>query len=277
MRTLARTYAIEQREVQEMPCRVIRRQEARRALYVDFEGRVDRPPALLGVATGDTDTRAARQVLVDERFRPALGDLDLGTIEEAVREVVVRAEREDRLLVAWSHHEERVVRTYVPAPLADRFAVRFRSAIETAEGWRRGLTDAPPLRRGNRLADYLRLIGYEVPPVRGPGWTGDTLRILGDAFDRGLSWEELTGRRRARWTNLLGHNADDVMGLREVCLVATGLSVPRSRRIRVLPAPARAWTSLLSPVQRDEDLLVPVPKGSGGAGNAASVASGERP
>jgi hypothetical protein len=259
-----------------MPCRAIGRLETQRALYLDFEGRMDRPPVLLGAAAGDAGTEVPRQLVLDERFRPARGELELTALEEAVREVVVRAEREDRLLVAWSHHEERVVRRYVPAPLAERFAARFRSAIETAEEWRRSLPDAPPLLRGNRLADYLRLIGYEVPPVRGPGWTGHTLRILGDAFERGLSWEELTGRRKARWTNLLGHNADDVMGLRELCLVATGLSVPRSRRIRVLPAPVRARASLLSPVQRDE-VLVAVPKGSGGAGSAASVASGERP
>jgi hypothetical protein len=233
-----------------MPCRALMTDEARRAMYVDFEGRKEQPPVLLGMVAGDERAERLRQVVLEPRFTPAAErwGLDLMPVAKIVEEVVRRAEQEDRLLVGWSHHEERIVRALCPEELADRFAARYMSAIETARRWRRRTyPQAGRLPDGNRLAAYLKLIGYRVPPAHGAGRTGDTLRILGEAFDQGRAWEDLPGRRKARWTNLLRHNEADILGLRELCLVATGAIVPegaeaapRTHGVEREPTPFRA-------------------------------------
>ncbi len=210
-----------------MPCRALKADEAREAMYLDFEGRIERPPVLLGVVAGEE--RRLRQVVLEPTFAPAAGrwNLELMPMTRIVEEIVHRAEHEDRLLVGWSHHEERVVRALCPGELTERFSARYVSAIETARRWRRRTyPQAGRLPDGNRLAAYLKLIGYPVAPAHGAGRTGDTLRILGEAFDQGRAWEDLPGRRKARWANLLRHNGADILGLRELCLVATGAVVP---------------------------------------------------
>jgi hypothetical protein len=212
-----------------MPCRTLTREQATTAVYMDFEGRVDRPPVVLGMV--DALGERPRQVVLDPLFAPAAerDGLEVAPIVEVVEGIVAMAEKEDRILIGWSHHEEEVVRALCTEELAHRFSARYRSAIETARRWRRRTyPGAGPLPDGNRLAAYLRLAGYRVPPAHGPSRTGKTLGILTEAFERGQVWEDLTGRRRARWTSLLGHNADDILGLRELCLVATNDAMPGS-------------------------------------------------
>jgi hypothetical protein len=175
---------------------------------------------LLGIATFDHDS--FRQVVLDERFSPAADAKGLPTVHliDAIGDVVEVAERGGGLIIGWSHHEEEVVRTLCPAPLADRFSARYVSAIRTAAKWRRamGVARFPD---GERLSWYLRLAGVKVAPAHGPGRTGNTLAILGDAFGSGRAYDAITARRRARWAALLGHNRIDVMGMISVVDLAT--------------------------------------------------------
>ena len=84
--------------------------EARRALYIDFEGEKDKPPVLLGVLRhrGRGAEPYVLQVVVDSDFEPA-GPSVRG-FREAVEIVVLRAEHGDRRIVSWSQHDLEVVR-----------------------------------------------------------------------------------------------------------------------------------------------------------------------
>ena len=205
-----------------MARRILSRAEVERATFIDFEGRIDAPPVLLGVATFRDPDAEVLKLVIEDRYRPAAGAKDLRTVDlaEAVGTVVVLAEQRDGPIVGWSRHEEEVVRRRCPAPLAERFSARYVNAIPTAARWRRalGIARHPD---GERLARYLRLAGLRVAPVHGPGRTGSTLAVLGSALDRGRGYEALTPRRKARWTALLEHNRIDVLGMREVCDRAT--------------------------------------------------------
>ena len=194
--------------------------EATRALYIDFEGRKDHPPALLG-ATHFASARRVHQYVTDPHFASIARDeeLEVMSLSDAVERIIQRAERRDRLIVAWTEHELEVVRRYVPGHL-DRFERRFRNALAIAKYWRNTChaTEKPS---NGALVGYLDLVGYRVPPEAGVGRAAETLRILGGAFDRGRTAAQMTANQRQRWADLRSHNAHDCAGMRQVCLTAT--------------------------------------------------------
>jgi hypothetical protein len=84
--------------------------EARRALYIDFEGQKDEPPVLLGVHRHGRGSRPfAHQVVMDQAFA-SLAE-PVMSLREAVEKVVLRADHGDRRIVSWSEHDLNVVRT----------------------------------------------------------------------------------------------------------------------------------------------------------------------
>jgi hypothetical protein len=196
--------------------------EARRALYIDFEGRKGAPPVLLGctrrsrLRTSDT----VWQVVTEERLRP-LGEADrieTLTLHEAVERILVRAEKRDRLIVAWSEHELDVVRVFCPDLLA-RFEARFRNSRDLAERWRNKCHAGVKPASGS-LADYLWLTGYEVPERARPGRVGETVRLLLRSLGRGGRVSDITDKQLARWDDLREHNRHDCTGMRSVTIQA---------------------------------------------------------
>ena len=88
--------------------------EARRALYIDFEGRKDTAPVLLGCAhrAGKGAKPFVWQAVTDPLFEPltrADDHIESLMLPDAVERILQRAEAKDRLIVAWSEHELDVV------------------------------------------------------------------------------------------------------------------------------------------------------------------------
>ena len=160
--------------------------EARRALYIDFEGRKDGPPVLLGCTTKSRvrSHLSVWQAVTEPRLTPlAVADgIESMALAEAVERILRRAERKDRLIVAWSERELDVVREYCPE-LLERFEARFRNARALAERWRNKCHDGrkPP---SGALADYLWLTGYVVPERARPGRVGETIRLVRASLER---------------------------------------------------------------------------------------------
>jgi hypothetical protein len=144
--------------------------------------------------------------------------MELLPLPDAVGRILQRAERKDRLIVAWSEHELGVVKGYCPKHL-DRFHARFVNARTFAVHWRNkchgGRKPAT-----NTLADYLALIEYEVPEAAEPGRAGETIRAVRRAFEKGLGIAGLTENQLRRWRDLREHNLHDCAGMRTVCLKA---------------------------------------------------------
>jgi hypothetical protein len=223
----------------------ISQSEAARAIYIDFEGRTNELPVLLGVlyAEGRRHPDPHRLVLRHDVIDPAFGSLtdvvpvkceeylyrydsDVRHRWVAVREVVRRAEHQDRLIVAWSQHELSLVREACAAQgLSDAFEQRFRDGKATARRWLREThPDLVPERgeRGgaHRLAHYLPIVGWEVPAEFGPGRVGGNLKLLREALGKGRSWNSFTDRQRRAWWQVLGHNLHDCLGLRAVVMAS---------------------------------------------------------
>ncbi len=193
--------------------------EARRALYIDFEGEKDQLPVLLGVLRhgGKGRTPFVLQEVVD----PAFADLGcrVVTLHMAVENVVRRAEHGDRRIVSWSQHDLDVVRALraEDPDLVARFERHYANALSVAKHWRNKLHAGVKPADG-RLADYLAMVDYGVPPQAVPGHVGETIRILRPRLENGQS---LTVRQQERWDELLEHNRHDCAGMRLVCLRAT--------------------------------------------------------
>ncbi|HEY8192875.1 MAG TPA: hypothetical protein VIF36_03020 [Gaiellaceae bacterium] len=206
--------------------------EARRALYVDFEGRKVGPPVLLGCTTKSRvrSRLSVWQAVTDPILTPLAiaDDIEALSLADAVERILVRAERKDRLIVAWSERELDVVREHCPQHL-DRFEARFRNAREFAVRWRNKCHDGrrPPT---NALADYLALIGYTVPEGAGPGRVGETVEIVQRVLLRGRRVSDLTDKQLRRWDDLREHNRHDCAGMRRITILAADEIAEEDRR-----------------------------------------------
>jgi hypothetical protein len=208
-----------------MPCiRTIER--ADRAIYLDFEGRIDEAPVLAGILRVGPEGTDFRQVVLDPRFAPAAEakGLAITTIEELVEELVVEAESLDGPIVGWSHHEIEVVQSYSPM-LAERFHRHYTDAKAAAKSAPRksGVTlpDLWGTESGHALGRYQRHIGYAVPYVHRSGSTGKRLLMVVRALERRGQWASLTSIQKGYWSNLLEHNRHDCYGTYEVARWAT--------------------------------------------------------
>lgn len=150
----------------------------------------------------------------------------ISTTLAVARELVDRCERENRLLVAWSAREIIEFDEAVDEALVRRLGDVYRDAKYTAAQWKRMHHPRHVFRRTrwsgrDRLANYLRLIDYQVPSHLGDQKTGKRLRDVRDQLRRKQNvYAKLTPVAKAKWTNLLAHNWHDCNGMRELSVRA---------------------------------------------------------
>jgi hypothetical protein len=179
--------------------------EASRALYIDFEGRrIDR----------------VHQYLTDQRLTPlgVTDDLEVLSFADSTDRILQRAEKHDRLLVAWTTHELDLVERFAPQHL-ERFRPRYRNALTIAKYWRWVCHDGDRPATGH-LVNYLALVGYIVPEAAGPARAAETIRRVDRSFERDPSGRHLTADQRRRWADLRDFNRHDCAGMRAVCITA---------------------------------------------------------
>ena len=187
--------------------------EAIRALYIDFEGPKDKPPAFLGVhRSGDH----VQPDIVD----PSLASLGPSrTLRDAVAHVVVRAESKQRRIVSWSTHDLDVVRTLADEDpvLVERFERRYCNALRVAKRWR----TVPTAATGQPRAAWrttCRSLGTPFPMGGEGGDVGKIISDIRDRIERGL---DPTPGQLTRWNRLVEHNWHDCVGMRRLCIHAT--------------------------------------------------------
>jgi hypothetical protein len=208
--------------------------EARRAVFIDFEGTRDDPPTLLGVYQARNGS--FRQTVLEQALRPASGyrsprvswpvdeDSPAGAFER-LRDVV---EAKGLRVFAWTKLEQRTVRKLlVDSPRLRKFwADRVEDAIPYAKAWKRRAhpDKRMPNKKGrgpNTLENYEKLVGLKRHNIHGWGLTGKRIRAVRAALARRGSMKKLTRTQKGYWTNLLIHNRDDCVGLAEVLKAAT--------------------------------------------------------
>ena len=104
--------------------------EARRALYIDFEGPKDGAPVLIGILR-----KQVQQYAVEAMFAPA--GPDYVKLRTAIAGLVARARMKDRRIVSWSEHDLDLVRALAETDpgLVEAFESLWVNGLRLAERW----------------------------------------------------------------------------------------------------------------------------------------------
>lgn len=195
-------------------------EEAKRAIYMDFEGFMDKPPSLIGVAIGSK----FYQVVLDEGLRLAAEakKMSVQPGDHLVRDLLGRALKEKRRIVAFSQCEKRICRKYYQIDLSPVYA----DANRIVKKW--VVLAHPELKRSSKsLKACLRLIRYKRATCLGERQAAQRIRAVRDMCSKRGSYEALTPVVKAKWAKLREYNKIDVLGMRELCRRAV------SRRHRI--------------------------------------------
>ncbi len=190
----------------------ITHEELARAIFIDYEGNIDRPPTLLGWRM---DGRSHGAIL-EEAFRTCSDRYRVKGIEwQSHRQVATRllqqACEEDRVLVSWSEHDLRLLQAVLPKQDHTHLLAHYRNAIPAAKAWHlRSLQSRAPQRE---MAYFCQLLGFPVPSRYGPGKVGQGLRLLRGQLQEGRTYPELTPKARASWVAVVKHNDLDLRAL----------------------------------------------------------------
>lgn len=208
--------------------RLLSVEEARRGVYIDFEGPRDNPAILGMLYRRDDGSEDFIQFILDEALHPAwvFDAASFPTDVEVAAQVVLQfVEDPDapRRLFAWSSYEERRFQELLAGTPLVRIAKTIVNARKLAAPWRAlhfpdPPGEKPPMGQRNPLSLYLDLIGYQrhvdaegVQPAAGISAMQKALRSV-DRVDH------VAPEVAAAWRATLRRNFDDCNGMREVML-----------------------------------------------------------
>jgi len=196
-------------------------EQINRAIVMDFEGFMDRLPSLAGTLIDDyyrctvfTDVDPALAIAADATgcMKAHLHTFLEGLIRFAIQE--------GRHIAAYTEREHNVFRDLGLGDLSN--SPRFINIRPPAKRWRRRvhpeaaktavhtkIVKGYKVKIGNRLVDFMPLLGQNVPRTHAAGKTTARLRhVIGQLNTRG-SYAALTPTAKGKWTNLLKHNRRD--------------------------------------------------------------------
>ena len=187
-------------------------QEAKSAIYIDYEGNIKLPPTLLGWYTDGEYKASILESLFEtcqNRYK-AKGILVEDHEKLAVR-LIQQAEDEGRLIVSWSEHDYLLMYNALKTSDAERLKVVYRNAIRTAKPWYK--QKYGPLPEKASLNFFEDLLGFHVPERFGLGLVGNSLRLIRDQIKEGRGYADLTNAARDGWTSVVRHNKLDLEGM----------------------------------------------------------------
>jgi hypothetical protein len=207
-------------------------EEAKRAIYLDFEGSMGWPPTLCGLAYTDREQADGeapiRQVILERTF-------DSCSRRRGARHVVAMepqgflaylldlVTKEHRLLVSWSEHDLKKLMGMCEGIGALHESVQLqqahRNARKLAVRWLWKTRTTRFGRGNNQLVRYLPLFGLAVPERFGTDIVGVALRDLRSRLSRpGGSYATLSSRRHELWRQVVRHNQFDCNYMRQMVL-----------------------------------------------------------
>jgi hypothetical protein len=187
-------------------------QDVQEAIFIDYEGNIDKPPTLLGWRLlGQTHAAIVEAdfAVCSNRFRAK--DVVFQDHATLALSLIEQAEREGRKIVSWSEHDFKVMAAVLSEADQARLQTVYRNAIRTARPWHyltqcQGAKDAS-------LAYFSELLGFEIPVRYGLGLVGQGLRLIRQQLGEGRGYAELTQKARASWVAVVKHNRLDLTAM----------------------------------------------------------------
>ena len=213
--------------------------EARRAIYIDFEGtgKEDDPPTLLGALwkPDRSENLVFEQYVFEPIFESAVevktqnhpatkhsatAHIFSVTSNHALGQIARLASGEQRRVFAWSTHDMTKIKD-----LGVEREPPVENAIPGARVWKNKFHSDVEFRRERRggrntLANYRRLIEYPVPSILDRGNVAHRIRAIREQLTTRGCYDALTAAKKRHWTKLLHHNWYDCDGMREVVMRA---------------------------------------------------------
>ena len=215
--------------------KVVNLDEALRGIYIDFEGGGPVRTAFLGAFwLDDTNDFIFRQYLLDEALWPMGGERGSGNegfwepadLTNTLEELRQLAEAEDRLVFAYSEHEQKMIKEHLQEGelldwwLQDQNLVNARKIAKYWKYWNRSVTFPPKegqKKEWHSLQNYLDLIGYEVPSEHGPGVVSSAITQVRKELVEGDG--PLSEEANLAWEQAVMHNFHDCCGMRELIII----------------------------------------------------------
>jgi hypothetical protein len=187
-------------------------QEAKNAIYIDYEGNMKLPPTLLGWYVDGEYKASILEPLFEtcENRYKAKGIRSEEHVQLALR-LIQQAEDEKRIIVSWSEHDYLLMCKVLTPSDAERLKLVYRNAIRTAKPWYK--KKYGPLPEKASLDFFEDLLGFHVPERFGLGLVGKSLLLIRGQIKEGRSYAELTNAARDGWTKVVRHNKLDLEGM----------------------------------------------------------------
>ncbi len=134
---------------------ILTRHDIKRAIFVDYEGSKNNPPTLLGyMIDGDVNAAIVEPCFYDCRERYKAKHAVSADHLTIVKELIHRAEKEDRVIISWREHDYNQVITALGEHRNDVLLLKkqFRNAIFSARGLRQSCYD--PKAPGSSLRSW---------------------------------------------------------------------------------------------------------------------------
>jgi hypothetical protein len=198
-----------------MPTVRLSRQEVEKAIFLDYEGNIGKPPTLLGWRMDDeTDGGIVEAGFATcaEKYRAR----HVVTIDHkrTILKLIARAISDDRRIVTWSLHDFHQMEQVLSKSQVAKLRLVYRNALDTARPWYRHKFGQTA--KSATLSHFFELAGFHVPERFGPGIVGLGLRLIRAQLSEGRNYSELTQKARATWVAIVKHNKYDLEGMEKV-------------------------------------------------------------
>lgn len=214
-------------------------EDARRAVYIDFEGTATDRATFLGMYCEGSWAVVILERIFDaavERGHPR-GVVTSSEPLDAFFDLRRRVTEEERAVVAWSIRERDEIRGTDGLSASDRawWDSNLVNALPIAKRWAKSHEVEVPVIRSTRGGDNAwSLSGFrkatQYPAVARlfePGLTASRIRHVRGQLQRRGTYANLTGVAKRKWVNVLTHNFHDCAGLAHVMNVVADASSRR--------------------------------------------------
>jgi hypothetical protein len=189
--------------------------EVERAIYIDYEGNIDKAPTLLGWRVDGINYAS----IVEPTFATCAGRFRAKHVEHIdhatlAKQLLQRAVAEERRILSWSEHDLKLIQTVLPNNEKEQFLFLYKNAIKPMRSWywRKYQVSAPD----GSLSFFCNVTGFSVPDRFGIGIVGNGLRLIRSQLLEGRDYADLTPKARSSWVSVVRHNRLDLEGMEHV-------------------------------------------------------------
>jgi hypothetical protein len=187
-------------------------QEAKNAIYIDYEGNMKLPPTLLGwYVDGEYKASILEPLFETCKNRYKAKGIHVEDHAQLALKLIQQAEDEGRLIVSWSEHDYLLMYKVLRPSDGERLKVIYRNAIRTARPWYKQKYGT--LLGKASLEFFEDLLGFHVPERFGLGLVGKSLILIRGQIAEGRGYAKLTNAARDGWTTVVRHNKLDLEGM----------------------------------------------------------------